>query len=506
MKKVLLFSSLMLLGLGFLCQPAYGQLDRMIKRTKDKTKQKVQKRVERKVDNAVDKTLDEAENSVDGKSKKKKDKKDKKKDKKNKKNKDGDGDGEDTTSGTNKTGNSGSSNTNTNTNSNSNSGNTNAGSGNSNTSGATNSGTSGNSGNAGSNTSTNTNSGNNSGNTTSGGVNSGTSGNSGNSSANSGGGLLDKKMNTSTSSTSSAQSDFYPGDYLLFTDDLYGEEQGEFPSKWNLLGGSAENSRFDNSNVISFYGIDTEIMPLLRSEEFLPEVFTVEFDAYFYANGNGDAYFIKLKGLDPIKIVRNSAEMGRFNGFAKDNVTRATWRKVAMSYNQGSLKLYLDHNRVLNIPKIGPAPTSFAIAAVSPGARSGEPAMVRNVRVAMGGQNLYDYFLTEGKIVTRMIAFDEGQSSLKAESSQSLEEIAKIMNDHPESKFSIQCHTDSKGNDALNKTLSEQRAQAVKAELEKRGVASNRMEVKGFGESQPVDTNKTTEGRMNNNRVEFVQL
>lgn len=487
MKKVLLLSSLMLLGLGFLCQPAYGQLDRMIKRTKDKTQSKVQKRVERKVDKAVDNTLDEAENSVEGKNKKK-DKKDKKKDKKDKKNKKNDSaseDDQDNSSGddSNKTNSTGGTTT-----ADKNSGNTNTTTGGNNTSGGSNTG---NSGVDMSNKGT-SNSGNSSAGSSTGGSNS----------SNSGSLLNTKRANT----TSSANSDFYPGDYLLFTDDLYSEEQGEFPSKWNLMGGSAENSRFGSSNVIAFNGIDTEITPLLRSEEFLPETFTVEFDAYFYANGNGDAYFVKLRGLEPIKIVRNSAEMGRFNGFAKDEMSRASWRKVAMSYNQGSLKLYLDHNRVLNIPKIGPAPTSFSIAAVSPGARTGEPAMVRNIRVAMGGTDLYEYFLAEGKIVTRMISFDEGQSTLRGESSQSLEEIAKIMNDHPESKFSIQCHTDSKGNDALNKTLSEQRAQNVKNELEKRGVATSRLEVMGFGESKPVDTNKTIEGRLNNNRVEFVQL
>lgn len=486
MKKTIFLFSL-ILGLGVLFSPAFGQLDRMIQRTKDKTKQKVQKRVERKVDNAVDKTLDEAENTVDGKTKKKKDKKDKKKDKKDKKNKGGDDDDDDDSS-------SGGSNTSNKSNTSGNSGsNSNSGTNSSNNN-------SGNSGNSGTYSPNNSNSGSN----TSGKTNSGSN--------NTGGSVTETKSAPTNNSapanntSTAAASDFYPGDYLLFTDDLFGEEIGEFPSKWNLLGGSAENRQFGQISVIAFTGTDSEITPLLKSEEFLPVTFTIEFDAYFYSNTNNDAYFLKMAGLKPIRIVRNSAEMGRFNGFAKDNGSRAAWRKVSLSYNEGALKLYLDNDRVLNIPKISPAPTSFSIAAVSPGARTGEPAMVRDIRVAMGGQELYEYFLSAGKIVTRSIEFQDGQTELKPQAKKYLDEIATIMKDHKDTRFSIDCHTDSKGNDALNKSLSEQRARVIKAELEKRGVASNRLEVRGFGESKPVDTNRTTEGRMNNNRVEFVQL
>ena len=64
-------------------------------------------------------------------------------------------------------------------------------------------------------------------------------------------------------------------------------------------------------------------------------------------------------------------------------------------------------------------------------------------------------------------------------------------------------HTDSVGSDAANQKLSEGRAAAVREDLIKRGILADRIEAEGRGESQPVDTNETEEGRQNNRRVEI---
>ncbi|HEY8375396.1 MAG TPA: OmpA family protein, partial [Nannocystis sp.] len=64
-------------------------------------------------------------------------------------------------------------------------------------------------------------------------------------------------------------------------------------------------------------------------------------------------------------------------------------------------------------------------------------------------------------------------------------------------------HTDSKGSDKYNKTLSQKRVNAVRDYLVKAGIDSSRLEPIGWGEEKPIDTNKTAEGRANNRRVEF---
>lgn len=82
-----------------------------------------------------------------------------------------------------------------------------------------------------------------------------------------------------------------------------------------------------------------------------------------------------------------------------------------------------------------------------------------------------------------------------------------MMKAHPDLRLLIEGHTDSVGNAASNQTLSEKRAAAVKAFLEKEyGIAGDRLEAQGFGDTRPVASNDTPEGRQSNRRVELVKL
>lgn len=104
----------------------------------------------------------------------------------------------------------------------------------------------------------------------------------------------------------------------------------------------------------------------------------------------------------------------------------------------------------------------------------------------------------------KTILFNSGKSSFKQETYPVLQSITAILKEFPNSKFSIEGHTDSDGKDAMNQTLSEERAGAVKGYLIENGIASDRLSSKGFGESKPIDTNKTAKGKANNRRVEVL--
>ncbi|UKN00797.1 OmpA family protein [Paracrocinitomix mangrovi] len=99
--------------------------------------------------------------------------------------------------------------------------------------------------------------------------------------------------------------------------------------------------------------------------------------------------------------------------------------------------------------------------------------------------------------------FDTGKSDLRDESISELTRIALIMKKNPELTFEISGHTDNVGSDATNKTLSESRAQAVFNYLIERGIKKERLTFIGYGETKPVDSNDTEDGRQNNRRVEI---
>ena len=103
----------------------------------------------------------------------------------------------------------------------------------------------------------------------------------------------------------------------------------------------------------------------------------------------------------------------------------------------------------------------------------------------------------------KTILFDTGKSSIKAQSNAVLADIIGILKEYPSAKFTVEGHTDSVGSEKLNQRLSDSRANSVKEYLTSHGIDAFRLSSQGYGESNPIDSNKTKSGRANNRRVEI---
>ena len=101
------------------------------------------------------------------------------------------------------------------------------------------------------------------------------------------------------------------------------------------------------------------------------------------------------------------------------------------------------------------------------------------------------------------VTFDVASYTLKPEVRATLNQVAQSMNEYPNSLIDVYGHTDSTGSDAYNQTLSENRARTVANYLISQGVSAARVRSQGFGETMPVASNDTAEGRTRNRRVEI---
>ena len=105
------------------------------------------------------------------------------------------------------------------------------------------------------------------------------------------------------------------------------------------------------------------------------------------------------------------------------------------------------------------------------------------------------------RLSNALFAFDK--FDLNDEARAMLDEVVAWLQDNPELTVEIGGHTDNRGSDEYNQKLSENRAKAVYDYFVQHGVEAGRLSYKGYGESQPIATNDTEEGRQANRRVEL---
>lgn len=339
--------------------------------------------------------------------------------------------------------------------------------------------------------------------------------------------------------------DFIPGDKIIFYDDFSDTDVGEFPRKWKLKGRSGPGIESRNGvEVVGYQGRrfmrsvpsstdqggsqgPSAADVRLNIPKDMPEKFTIEFDAllgktdkkyhnydYVYSVA---MYNEKTRGVSaPVSIgFRKEAGIIALSGRGANSLYTETQlekrdqkvHRISISVNGAFVKAYIDHERVINDPDAIVRPVKYiGIGMGNYGYHPAEDIMITNFRVAEGGKDIKSALDTDGKIVTHGILFDTGSDRIKPESLPTLKMILKLLQDDPSLKFSIEGHTDNQGGTAINQPLSEKRAQAVKAWLESKGLAADRLTAKGWGQDKPMDKNDTSEGRANNRRVEFVKI
>jgi len=309
--------------------------------------------------------------------------------------------------------------------------------------------------------------------------------------------------------------DFVPGDTILFADDFTTTQDGEFPDQWELVKGQAVvNKQAGYPAFLLTDGNYATVNPRIKTASYLGPQFTIEYDTYA-TQGSYQLLVFFRNGAETVGTLSTNKSESEFTGDGVQlagNLPAAIegekyvngWRHIAIAVKGHQMKVYVDQYRVLTVPDMKAVPTSVELGGIGD---QTNPIVFRNFRIANGGgMNMLGQKFTDAKIVTHGINFDVDQATIRPESMGTLNQIKRILTDNPELKFEIDGHTDSSGVAAHNATLSQQRADAVKAQLEAMGIDGTRLTTKGFGDTKPIADNGTPDGKANNRRVEFVKV
>ncbi|MEL6615287.1 MAG: OmpA family protein [Bacteroidota bacterium] len=325
--------------------------------------------------------------------------------------------------------------------------------------------------------------------------------------------------------------DFVPGARPLYVEDFESDYVGNVPRRIDFQSGVMEVVAENGNQMLRFGDASAMALPM---PEVLPERFTIEFDLY-----HGDDWNYTTLATGPLddptgdystfhgNMKNHSAAEFRVGSFFQTGVTQgATGGEslqnqdaheqdmvpVRIAVDGSYVKMYIGENRIANIPNADIQRTDrilWAVAGEVGATDDGRvgPILVDNIRVAAGGREiLYEQLQANGRVATKGILFDTGSATIKPESTPTLNDIVRTMQQHGDLRLRIEGHTDNTGNADTNQSLSQRRAEAVVAYLTGQGIDASRLEAAGMGQTAPVADNATAEGRQQNRRVELVVM
>ena len=134
-----------------------------------------------------------------------------------------------------------------------------------------------------------------------------------------------------------------------------------------------------------------------------------------------------------------------------------------------------------------------------------EAERLRTAKLQAELESLHATQSDRGMVVTLQdVVFDTDSATLRSGALHTMDQLANVLRDNPERRVQIEGFTDSQGSDTYNLQLSEQRANAVRRALVERGVASDRILIRPYGEAFPIASNNSATGRQLNRRVEII--
>ena len=305
-----------------------------------------------------------------------------------------------------------------------------------------------------------------------------------------------------------ANYDFVPGEKPLMTDDFSKDVIGDFPRRLQASEGNAELVLWKGGRWLQLSG-NNDNKFFVPAGSPLPSRWTLEFDmvsergeCWIYPSGTQGADYVRFSGAQDGGLTR--ADGRSVGSRPADDAEAGTPFTARVMVDGRYIKAYVNERRVVNIPNLdytrGDKVLFFCDGTPS------KPVMIANVRLASGGRKLYDALEESGRVATQGIFFDVGSDRIRPESSPTLKEIGEMLTENATLKLLIEGHTDNTGVAATNLSLSQKRAEAVRAYLTTTfSIEATRLSAKGMGQTVPAAPNTTPEGRQQNRRVELVK-
>lgn len=328
--------------------------------------------------------------------------------------------------------------------------------------------------------------------------------------------------------------DFVPGEKVLVYEDFALDAIGDFPANWNT--NSAGETVTISGETGHWLMINKKGVYRQDDVNNLPDNFTYEFDLLYSGNppflqlllvsGGADggklSYDIGKRsgvdvGIQPIPRDKGgNVHIYSYNDGQNtiDNQVQfqnngATKIKVSIWRQMQRMRVYINQEKVFDLPRAFPAGKVYNTAMLElwSDAEAHDKFLISNIKLAAGEPDTRNKLINEGKFSTTGILFDVNSANIKPESYGALKDIAGVLQDNANVHVKIIGHTDSDGDATMNLSLSKNRAEAVKTFLiNEFKIDGSRLSTDGKGASDPVADNKTSAGKAQNRRVEFVKM